>query len=294
MRVRDWPLAGSDIAFDALDPAYFLDAEMGQWPLTEARDDHVWEDVARGAAVVVSSNFVLNLGLGTGDTIHLDTPTGPLTVPIAGVTTDFASPRGTIKMSRALYAERWYDSQATHFFLRAAPGTDVGELRRRIARGLGAQYHLRILSAHELLEYFRSQVRRAFAPLDVLAGLILLVVLVGMGDTLAAGVLERTRDIGVMRALGAQRFHLRRLELAEALVPGLLGLGLALVCGLGLGELWVRGTFPDLLGWVLEARVPWVRLALVAAATLVVCVAASLVPGMQAARLDPGEAIRSE
>lgn len=294
VRVRDWPFRGGDVALDAADPIYFVDGELGDWPLSAARDERVWQDVAAGVAVVVSSNFVLNLGLGVGDAIELDTPTGTLNLPIAGVTNDFASPRGTVKMSRALYVERWNDPQATRFFVRAAAGTDLHRLRDAIASVLGHTHALRILSARELHEYFRVQVRRAFAPLDVLAALILLVVLVGMGDTLAAGVLERRRDIGVMRALGAQRVHLRRLEIAEALIPGLLGLTLAAGCGLALGELWVRGTFPDLLGWVLESRVPWFRLGAIAAVTLAVCLLASILPGIQAARLDPGEMIRSE
>lgn len=294
VRVRDWPLGGGDVALDAADGEYFSERSWGAWPLLEARDERVWEDVARGAAVVVSSNFTRNLGLGAGDTLALDTPTGPLSLPIAGVTNDFASPRGTIKMSRALYRERWNDSQVTRFFVRAASDADPAALRTAIAAALGARHSLRILSAAELHEYFRAQVRRAFAPLDVLSALILFVVLVGMGDALAAGVLERRRDIGVMRALGAQRRHLRRLEVAEALLPGLLGLGLALACGLALGQIWVRATFPDLLGWTIEPHVPWARLLALAALSLAICLLAAILPGLQASRLDPGELIRSE
>src|SRR5690606_32766270 len=139
----------------------------------------------------------------------------------AGITVNFSSPRGTVVMSRALYRRHWRDQQLTRVFVRAANGTDAWALRAALAQQFGAAYGVRIGSAGELMTYFAAQVRRAFAPLDVLAGLMLFVILLGLADTLAASVLERTRELGTIRALGVRRALVGRSVVVEGVVLGL-------------------------------------------------------------------------
>lgn len=293
-RLVDWQYADGPIAIDAFDSGYFATTAFGRWPLVGASRPDVWDGVSAGTAVLVSSSFAVNLGVGVGGAVHLETPRGPLTLTVSGVTVNFSSPRGTIVMSRELYRRYWNDPQVNRVFVRAAPGADVTSLRAAIARTLGLAYGLRIGAARDLIDYFAAQVRRAFAPLDVLAALLLFVLLLGLADTLTASVLERTRDLAVIRALGARRAVLRRAVVVEGIglaVPGLL---LALGVGLGLGTLWVRQTFPALLGWALETHVPYAQVVIACAATLAVCWLAGLLPARRAAALDPAQALRRE
>lgn len=288
----DWHYAGGPIAIDAFDPHYFTTAAFGRWPLLGAARPDVWTALRDGSAVLISSSFAVNLGAGVGDRLELATPSGPLRLPIAGITVNFSSPRGTIVMSRALYRAHWQDSQVTRVFVRAAAGADTAQVRAGIAQRLGPTYGLRIGSSGELMDYFALQVRRAFAPLDVLAGLMLFVILLGLADTLAASVLERARELGTIRALGVRRALVGRSVVIEGVVLGLLGLLVALGAGLGLGTMWVQQTFPLLLGWALQTHVPYLQLSLVCAATLAVCWLAALLPARGAARLRPAVALR--
>src|SRR5262245_27053307 len=104
-RMLDWQHEGAPIAIDALDPDPHGDPASSPPRPASLLDDAV----ARGAAVNVSTNFVLHRGVGVGDTIALETPSGRLPVRIAGVTTEVLSPGGTVQMSRALYARYWHD-----------------------------------------------------------------------------------------------------------------------------------------------------------------------------------------
>jgi len=290
----DWRYAGGPIALNAFDPAYFTDRAFGSWPLVGRRLPDAGEAVARGDAVIVSENFVRNLRLDVGDVLTLETPSGPLRVRIAGVTRDFLSPRGTVEMSRSLYRRWWRDGQLMRALVRTSTGTDPEQVRLAIADRLGERYSIKVQPLGAVIAWFREQVRRAFGGLHVLAGLVLVVVLVGVGDSLAAGMLERTRELGVVRAIGLRRRHLGRAVLAEAMILALLGVALAWTLGLTLGAMWVQWTFPALLGWSLDLHVPWKLFLVVTLSAVVACLLASYLPARRAARLDPIAALRVE
>src|SRR6266566_2906644 len=83
-----------------------------------------------------------------------------------------------------------------------------------------------------------------------------------------------------------RRWYLQRMVLVEALVMGALGLAL--------GALWIRWTFPYLLGYVLDFHLPYVQLGLIGLMTALVCAIAAVLPARGAARLEPAVALRYE
>jgi putative ABC transport system permease protein len=271
---------------------YFTSHAFGERPLEARRSSAVWDEVARGEAVIISTSFAANYGVGIGDEIALETPSGELRLPVAGTTVEFVSPRGTVEMSRDLFARAWADHLLNQVFVNADSAESVDAVRSEIARTVGREYELRILSSGELMKWFAEQVRRAFSVVQILGVLVLFVVLVGMADSLTAGVIERTREIGMLRAQGIRRRLLGRMILVEGLVLALVGLCLAAAGGLALGILWVEATFAYLLGWSLELHLPYVQVLLTALATLAVCSLAGWLPARRAARIRPGLALR--
>ncbi len=141
-----------------------------------------------------------------------------------------------------------------------------------------------------------------FAVFDLLLGifgsLALVVASLGIINTLVMAILERRREIGVLKALGAADRDIRRLFFVEAGVMGLLG-G---IFGVGLGWIIGRGmnfgTNVYLRRRALPATnlssVPWWMVAAAIAFSIAVSLAAGLYPASRAARLDPVEALRYE
>jgi putative ABC transport system permease protein len=105
-------------------------------------------------------------------------------------------------------------------------------------------------------------------------------------------VLERTREIGVLRALGSTRWQIRRQVANESLVIGLIGALLGIGVGAGLGYALLQGLAAGIPG--VEYRPPLQTMAFVAVAGVVLGLLASILPARRAARLDVIRAISYE
>jgi len=201
-------------------------------------------------------------------------------------------------------------------------GNDMGEVVRESALGGNGQHYsnltLRVerpadvpaveesvrqmgYAPFSLLDLTRN-LRRLFAILDMLLGifgsLALAVASLGIINTLVMAILERRREIGVLKALGASDKDVRQLFFAEAGVMGLVGGAAGVALGWGIGRLIQLGTNYYLRQQQIPAENIWsVPAWLIASAiafSLLVSLGAGLYPASRAARLDPVEALRYE
>ena len=124
-------------------------------------------------------------------------------------------------------------------------------------------------------------------------GVLILPSVLGMLNTLAVGVLERTREIGLLRAIGATRRQIRRTVVAESLLMGAAGAALGMLAGLALGY-----ALATLMGASLTTQIrysfPLAGLVAAVAAALLISVLASLLPARQATRLQIVQALHYE
>jgi putative ABC transport system permease protein len=147
---------------------------------------------------------------------------------------------------------------------------------------------------------FMQSLRRVFAILDLLLGifgsLALAVASLGIVNTLVMAILERRREIGVLKALGASDRDVRQLFFAEASVMGLAGGATGVLMGWGIGRIiqWVTEVYLQRQGIPAENiwLVPWWLVAGAMVFSLLVSLAAGMYPASRAARLDPVEALR--
>lgn len=105
---------------------------------------------------------------------------------------------------------------------------------------------------------------------------------------------ERTHSFATLRALGLDRARLFGLVMLEGATIGVLGLGLATVLGFALGLFWVGIQFPAILGWRLDVHIPYGFALGAAVLTLLLCLAASFLPSLRAARLAVARALRND
>jgi putative ABC transport system permease protein len=144
------------------------------------------------------------------------------------------------------------------------------------------------------VSYLADQARQAFSLTYIMEAVVFLLVLIGIGDTLATSVLERTRELGTMRAVGLRRSGVVRMVVLEAAGICILGLALAVVAGSALGVLWVETQFPLVVGWALDFHFPAGFMLGAASLTLSLCLIGALIPSLRAAYVPVPIALRSE
>jgi putative ABC transport system permease protein len=241
---------------------------------------------------VVTESFSRHFRVRAGDTITLDTPTGPRRLPIVGVFYDYSTDQGAILMDRDLY-RRWYrDPILNSMALYLKPGTDPLSTRAEMLRRLGGRYALIVSPNQTLRRHVLDVFDQTFRITYALQVIAVLVAALGIINTLTALILQRGREIGILRAIGAFRSQVRRIVLIEAGLIGLTGYVIGSLCGLTLAALLVFVINRQFFGWsirmVLEPAIFLQAFALVAVTSLL----AGLWPARHAASRAPAEAMR--
>jgi len=166
----------------------------------------------------------------------------------------------------------------------------IGALFRQL-HGLkpGQKNDFKVETARQLTESFAGIIDSMTLVLGGIVGVSLLVGGIGIMNIMLVSVTERTREIGISKALGAKRHHILLQFLIEATVLSLLGgiVGLVLGYALGFGAAKLIPGFPD-------AVVPWWAVLLAFGFSTLVGIVFGLMPAAKAARLDPIEALRYE
>ncbi|UGY94864.1 ABC transporter permease [Streptomyces gobiensis] len=233
-----------------------------------------------------------------GDRLRIIAAPGTFPVDIVGITTfTTTNPGATLVFLDTPAAQtRLLDDKdaATAIAVEASPGVSDAELKRRVAAELGDDYTYK--TADEQAESAAAElgtfldiikyVMLGFAGVAVLVGIFLIV------NTFSMLIAQRTRELGLLRALGADRRQVRRSVLAEALLLGLVGATLGLVSGIALayGLIKLMGVFGMHLD-AAEMQVRWVTPVAAYAVGIGVTLMAALLPALRAAKVSPMAAL---
>jgi len=244
--------------------------------------------------VFVSENFVMHFKKKTGDVIELNTPTGKHKFQIAGVIVDFASPEGIFYIDRVMYKKLWNDSLVDGFGIKALPGYDPALIRKEIDQRFGQSLNLMTTSNSELKEGINRSIDESFAYTYAIQMAALLVALLGLLNTFMISVIERTRELGMLRAVGMSRGQMMNMILQEALVQGGFGALVAVGFGAWISEMWIRTSLSQVLGWIIKFSFPWSAIATTIGAGVLITLIAGVYPAWRASRLEIREALEYE
>ncbi|MEX2119374.1 MAG: FtsX-like permease family protein [Pirellulales bacterium] len=241
----------------------------------------VMERLALGE-VVIGTALAQSLQLDVGDELELATSKGPRKLRVAGKCNQYHAGGMTVHMQREA-AGKWFDLEGAHVFSITADKDKASTL----ASELKAFCRQRGLLLHSREQLRRNMDRRSAGTIGflwVLMALVFVVASLGIANTLTMNVLEQTRELGLLRAIGMRRNQVRKMVLAQAsaialasAIPGVV-LGIVLAYMMNLPAEWLTGHRPpfEIHLWLLAAAL---------AVTLCVAVVAAIIPADRAARL---------
>jgi putative ABC transport system permease protein len=251
-----------------------------------------YQALAEERALIVNGAFLLQVNAKVGDTVRLATPKGVAAYRVVAAGTDLYNAKvASVFLSQANLLADFGKAEDVYLQLNLKPGADARAAEQGIRAIADAYPQFSVISGRAYYQTLLAQMNGGFAGMYVVLAILALPSLIAMTNTLAIGVIERTREIGMLRAVGGSRQQVQRLVLGEALALAAIGIALGLLAGLYLGNVMVAamsGIFP--LGYAF----PVAGIVAAVAIGLLFGALAAVIPARQAARLDIVEALRYE
>ncbi len=248
----------------------------------------------RGEGVLVSKNFAARWRSRVGERIHLDTPTGPLDLPILGMVEDYRSDKGTIFMDRALYKHYWKDDAVDFVDITLKPGQNAIEVKHKIEQLTAGSEHALVYTNVEFRNWIGSLVDKFFLLNYMQLVVAVIIAVVGIANTLIISVAERHREFGIIRAIGGYRAQIRKMVLLEAFSISVIGVIVGAVAALFNIQFLSRTVSTVLAGYDVPFYFPWALILETFPAVALVSLLAGWIPARHAMQAPVIEAIGYE
>jgi putative ABC transport system permease protein len=294
-RYLDWQRSGrpSRVLLCALDAERYYAANQDRSPTLPDLD--LYRRLSEPRTALVSQNFAALYGIGTNDPLTLPGAEGPVTLRVIGTVEDFMCSRGTVIVDRCQYRQQFNGLLNDAFNIYLPRDADVESVRQRLQESpLATEQAFCLLTRASLRAHILGMVlslyRLAYAQ-EVVVGVVAILAMV---TALLLSVLQRRRELGLLRAVGATPAQVFRSILAEAIFMGILGSGTGLLAGVPLEWYTVRFLLFAETGTLLPVYFPWTTAGAIGCLMVVSAVLASLVPALRAGQMRIVEAISYE
>jgi putative ABC transport system permease protein len=246
-----------------------------------------------GDNAIVSEPFAVKHGVRAGQFLRLPLAGEIRTFRVLGVYYDYSSENGCIILDRSTLLKYLPDPAPSNLAVYLRPGAALDQVRGEIERAAAGRDIL-VASNSRLRDEAIRTFDRTFAITYALEAVAILVAVLGVAGALLALIIDRRRELGLLRFLGASPGQIRRLLFYEAGLLGLLANAAGLALGAVLSLILIFIINKQSFGWTIQFHWPAALLAgaltLIYAATLL----AAWLPARAAVRLNPIEAIHEE
>ena len=279
--------ASSTSTFTGIDPGTAQEVLSLEWE--QGSDATLGELGARD--VVLPVEFANGRELAVGDELEVLTPRGDeIPYRVAGLYEPGAGVVGGILISNESLETDWQTKDIAFALVAGAPGADPDDLRAAEQTALASFPAARPWTLEEFKEEQNQQVNTLVGLVYALLSLSVIVALLGIVNTLALSVHERTRELGLLRAVGMSRRQVRRMVRAESVITAAIGALLGIVLGLAFAAIVSRPLADE--GFVFE--IPAGTLIGVAVLAAIAGVLAAIPPARRASRVDVLRAVTTE
>jgi len=259
-------------------------------PPSHAMNSKVREQILAGEGVVVSRDIARALGIRVGDELTLPTPAGERRMRVLEIVPFFSLLGGVVSMSLTQLRE-WYDRPgSTILAVNLTPGADRDKVAAVIRGRVPAD--VLVYPGQEAAAAVGKSMAQGTALIDIMAWIVVFVASVALLNTLMLSVLERRRELGMLRAMGASRRFSLRTVLAEAAGIGIVGAAIGAVLGV-VNQYLTSAALTKVLSIDVVYR-PSLLAIVFACAALGLTLLGAIPPAVRAARLDIVAAVAAD
>ncbi|MFU8871469.1 ABC transporter permease [Micromonospora sp. SL4-19] len=273
---RTWVSASSNVA--ALERIFGAKVSSGDISRLTPEQMLVSSDTAKSRNLSVGSQVTVQLSRGEAHTYTVSgiyqssQLTNPMMLPPEAAR-DFAIP------------------QPIQGFVQLAPGARVADVQPQVERLLADSPEVSVADRDAFIKQQASSLDGLLTMIQILLALAIVIAVLGIVNTLALSVLERTRELGLLRAIGLRRAQTMRMITVEAVVISVFGALLGVVVGSGLGAAVVRALKDE---GISDLILPWGQMGVMLGLAAIVGVVAAVLPAIRAARINVLGAIAHE
>jgi len=249
--------------------------------------------LADGRTMMVNGITSGQQGLSVGKRVVIETPNGAKTYTVVGVATDYLNAKlSTIYISQDNLQKDFNVTSNVLVLANARPGAAKPAVKAALAR-LVANYPQFVLYDSQTFKASQTQIfAQTFVVFDVLIAMFALPTLLALLNTLAISVLARTREIGMLRAVGTTRGQIRGMVVAEALLLAAVGVAFGIAGGVALGYALVYALNSTM--FVMPYYFPWGGIVVAVVSGFSFALLAAIIPARTAAKLDIVTALHYE
>ncbi|MGH3136291.1 MAG: ABC transporter permease [Gaiellaceae bacterium] len=279
---------GDTAEIGGIEPDTIADAYVFDW---QDGDDSVLATLGMTNAVV-SSNWAEDRAIGVGDTVTIRS-TADKTAEVTVVGTFRPPPfyplLESVNVSTELF-DSLYDRPRNRWTWANVADGSTDETRAQMEEAISGFPDTQLETRDEWIQREDSDFNEFISFLYVMLTLAVFVSVFGMINTLVLSVYERTREIGMLRAIGMTRRQVRRMIRQESVITALIGAAIGLPLGIFLAALVNRA----LSEYDVRFAIPWAQLVVLTIVAIVIGILAAIMPARRAAKLNPLEAIAYE
>jgi putative ABC transport system permease protein len=243
---------------------------------------------------IVSESFSLKHQVDTGNRLTLNTPAGKMDVEVAAIYYDYSQEQGLIIIDRGTYLKYYNDPNVNSFVVYLQDARHLPKVRREIIRTVGSSNRIIVRSNQELKKEILRIFDNTFAITYSLEIIGIGVAVLGLFNTLISLIIERRREIGILRFIGAFQEQVKKMILIEAGLLGLIGSAFGLVAGIVVSYILIFVINKQSFGWTILVYYPYGFIILAVILFWIVACMAGLYPARLATRLNPKESVRAE
>jgi putative ABC transport system permease protein len=238
-----------------------------------------------GRALIANGIAAGQMGWKPGQEQSLMTPGGPQTYRVVGTAVDFLNVKAaTVYVSQADLARDFGETADLLLMANRTPDADAAQVEAALRRVVADYPTFGLFTSTTWRDDMKAMLGALMSAFYVVLAILAVPSLIALVNTLGINVLERTREIGMMRAVGATRKQVRRMILAESLLLTAAGTAFGILGGLWLGYVLVGAI--NVGGFPVPYSFPYAGVLLTIAVGLLFGVIGALLPARHAARLD--------